>query len=87
MLPNESLLVVLRFADYKTLVLIKLAGALFLRLTIKFAEELARRRSFRVYFYHICITYEDVTVGGPGIIRYERANQTSLIAACRDSTE
>ncbi|KAH7695638.1 hypothetical protein AAVH_37300, partial [Aphelenchoides avenae] len=87
MLPNESLLVVLHFADYKTLVLAKLSGRQFLRLIVKYAEELARRRTFRVTFYATRIEFEDVTVSGQRSFRYERFSLASLAAACRELAE
>lgn len=83
MLPNESLLQVLHFANYRTLVFAKLAGRRFLRLVIKFATELARRR-FLVYFFTTYIEYYDVTIGEGANIRYEHASQASLAAACRE---
>ncbi|KAH7708106.1 hypothetical protein AAVH_24635 [Aphelenchoides avenae] len=84
MLPNESLLQVLHFADYKTLVLTKFAGKRFLRLAMKFAEELARRSSFVVTFWTAQITYIDMTSLAGGSIPYELSNQTSLAHACRE---
>ncbi|KAH7697887.1 hypothetical protein AAVH_35026 [Aphelenchoides avenae] len=84
MLPNESLLVVLYFVDYRTLVLAKLAGAPFLRLAIRFTNELARRRRFCVTFFSSWITYEEAPMGARRSIRYERGNQPSLLSACRE---
>ncbi|KAH7709898.1 hypothetical protein AAVH_22831 [Aphelenchoides avenae] len=85
MLPNESFLVVLHFADYKTLVLAKLAGRRFLRLATTYAEELARHRRFRVTFHTSYISYSDVTIDErPKRIRYEPVNQASLAAACQE---
>lgn len=43
MLKNESMLQVLHFAVYSTVVFAKLAGSPFLRVASKFAEELANR--------------------------------------------
>ncbi|KAH7708694.1 hypothetical protein AAVH_24056 [Aphelenchoides avenae] len=82
MLPNESLLVVLGFADYRTLVIAKLAGTPFLRVVTKFAEELARRRSFRVTFYTEQLVYYDGERRTS--ILYEAGNETSIVAACRE---
>ncbi|KAH7660424.1 hypothetical protein AAVH_43792, partial [Aphelenchoides avenae] len=85
LLPNESLLIVLQYADYKTLVLTKLAGRRFLQLARKYAEELARHRRFRVTFRTSYISYSDVEVGErPKRIRYEPVNQPSFAAACRE---
>ncbi|KAH7714299.1 hypothetical protein AAVH_18318 [Aphelenchoides avenae] len=84
MLPNESLLQVLHFADYKTLVCAKLTVRRFLRLVTKFAEELARRRGIWVVFFANWITYNDETIGSGGRILYEPGKKTSLAAAYRD---
>ncbi|KAH7684733.1 hypothetical protein AAVH_40759 [Aphelenchoides avenae] len=84
MLPNESLLQVLHFADYKTLVLANLAGRRLLRLVVKFADELARRRRYLVYVYTALIEYDDVTIGVGGSIPYEPCDRSSLAAACRE---
>ncbi|KAH7708112.1 hypothetical protein AAVH_24641 [Aphelenchoides avenae] len=85
MLPNESLLIVLQFADYRTLVLAKLAGAPLLRLATKYAEDLARHRSFRITFRTAYISYIDLAIGERAKrIRYEPGNQQSLVAACRE---
>ncbi|KAH7708589.1 hypothetical protein AAVH_24167 [Aphelenchoides avenae] len=85
MLPNESLLQVLHFVDYKTLVLAKLAGAPLLRVATKYAEELARRRSYQVDFYTRYISYVDEAVDEhPKQIRFAAFNQASLTAACRE---
>ncbi|KAH7675921.1 hypothetical protein AAVH_42172, partial [Aphelenchoides avenae] len=83
MLPNESFLQVLHFVDYKTLVVAKLAGARFLRLIVKFAEGLARRRTFLVTLFTTTICYYDETIGTAGQVKYEPGNPTSLSAACR----
>ncbi|KAH7714300.1 hypothetical protein AAVH_18319 [Aphelenchoides avenae] len=84
MLPNESLLQVLHFADYKTLALVKLSGAGFLRFITKYEEELARRPSYRVTFHTACISYSDVTISErPKRIRYEPTNRQSIAGACR----
>ncbi|KAH7708695.1 hypothetical protein AAVH_24057 [Aphelenchoides avenae] len=82
MLPNESLLVVLGFADYRTLVHAKFAGAPFLCVVAKFAEELARRRNFRVNFFPKWLTYYEDELRKS--ICYEEGNETSLAAACRE---
>lgn len=84
MLPNESLLVVLHFADYRTVVLAKLAERRFLRLGTKFAEELARRRTFHVCLYATRITCTDETIDARRNIQYEPGSLTSLAAACRE---
>ncbi|KAH7702626.1 hypothetical protein AAVH_30213, partial [Aphelenchoides avenae] len=84
MLPNESFLQVLHFADYKTLVLTKLVGKHFLRLAVKYAEELARRRSFLVTFWTAQITVSDMTSLVGGSIPYKHGHQTSLAHACRE---
>ncbi|KAH7714317.1 hypothetical protein AAVH_18336 [Aphelenchoides avenae] len=84
MLPTESLLVALHSADYKTLILAKLATARFLRLIDKFAHELEVRRRFRVDFCATCIEYEDVTIRARSrSIRFEPGNRASLASACR----
>lgn len=85
---RESLVQVLHYVDYRTVVLSKLAGQCFLRLTLTFAEELARRRSFRVAFSAVSfyggeIEYTEVTIA-EGNFQYEPGNQTSLVAACRE---
>lgn len=72
MMPNESLLQVLHFVDYKTLVLVKLAGAPFLRVAAKFAEVLALRRSFRVNVFTSWIMYAYGTFDTRSTIRYEQ---------------
>ncbi|KAH7695402.1 hypothetical protein AAVH_37539 [Aphelenchoides avenae] len=79
LLPNELLLQVLRFADYTTLVLAKLARARFLHIV-------ACRRRFRVDFYGTGVAYIDTTstVGAGGNIRYKPGNQASLAAAFRN---
>ncbi|KAH7708579.1 hypothetical protein AAVH_24157 [Aphelenchoides avenae] len=88
MLPNESLLQVLHFVDYKILVLTKLSGKRFLRLVTKFAEELAHRHLFAVYFYAAYIEFDDVSIRTlTRSIRYERRNQASLGDACRELDE
>lgn len=82
LLPNELLVQVLHFADYKTLVLAKLAG---LRLIVKFDEELARRHNFTVTFRTTYIEYGDVTIrGARQRLDYEHGSQASLDAACRE---
>ncbi|KAH7675983.1 hypothetical protein AAVH_42108 [Aphelenchoides avenae] len=81
MLPNESLLQVLHFTDYRTLVLAKLTSRHFLRLIVKFTEELARRRSFRVCFYTTGITYIEATTNAR---RMSIPCKPSLVAACRE---
>ncbi|KAH7709835.1 hypothetical protein AAVH_22885 [Aphelenchoides avenae] len=88
MLVNESLLQVLHFADYKTLVLAKLAAAPFLRLGIKYAEELACRHRFRVECWASWITLKDVTLDTQlQVVHYQRDNEASLAAACRKVAE
>ncbi|KAH7706329.1 hypothetical protein AAVH_26451 [Aphelenchoides avenae] len=86
MLPNESLLQVLHFVDYRALVLAKLAGAPLLCVATKYAAELARRRSFRVTFFAKWITCD-----GDGerrkSIRYEAGDRASLADACREVAE
>ncbi|KAH7708117.1 hypothetical protein AAVH_24646 [Aphelenchoides avenae] len=86
MLPNESLLIVLHFADYKTLLLTKLAAACFLRLANKFSEELARRRIFRVTFTSLSdtarIDYIDATVGAQRSVQF-KSGYRALAAECR----
>ncbi|KAH7702628.1 hypothetical protein AAVH_30215 [Aphelenchoides avenae] len=84
MLPNESFLQVLHFADYKTLVLAQLAGRRVLGLAIIFAQELARRRFFIVTFRTTDVTYVDITTLTGGGIDYEPGNQPTLTAACRE---
>ncbi|KAH7691425.1 hypothetical protein AAVH_40059, partial [Aphelenchoides avenae] len=85
MLPNESLLIVLQFADYETLVLTKLAGARFLRLVKKYAEELARRRRLRVTFVpNVISCYDMVPDSRHVMINYEPGNQASVAVACRE---
>lgn len=75
----------LHFADYRTLVLTKLAGRRFLRVTMKYAGELARHRRFRVTFHTSYVSYIDVEVGErPTRMRYEPDNQASLADACRE---
>ncbi|KAH7714296.1 hypothetical protein AAVH_18315 [Aphelenchoides avenae] len=83
MLPNELLLQVLHFVDYRTLVLAKLAGAALLRVVTKYAAELARRRSFQVAFYAKWVTYGEVTLRARRSVHYEPGNQASLVAACQ----
>ncbi|KAH7707690.1 hypothetical protein AAVH_25082 [Aphelenchoides avenae] len=84
LLPTELILQVLHYADYKTLVLAKIAGARFLRLTVKFAEELARRHNFMVSFKTTYIEYIDMTIRESQSFPYDHGNQTSLAAACRE---
>lgn len=83
MLPNESLLHVLHFAEYETLVAAKLSGSRFLRIVAEFAEELAGRRSFEVIFYKRDIISKDLQYGAQRFIDYEPGNLPSLVAACR----
>ncbi|KAH7702705.1 hypothetical protein AAVH_30132, partial [Aphelenchoides avenae] len=87
MLPNESLLVMLQFADYKTLVATKLAERRFLRLVVKYAAELACRRSFQVDFTDTWISCDDLTAGERRSIRYEPLSKKSLEATCREVAE
>ncbi|KAH7700968.1 hypothetical protein AAVH_16642 [Aphelenchoides avenae] len=85
MLPNESFLQVLHFADYKTLVVAKLSGRRFLRIATKYAEELVRHRRFRDTFHTTYISYSDVAVDERATrLRYDPINQPSLAAACRE---
>lgn len=83
-----------QYANYKTLVLAKLAGKRLLRLITKFSGELAcRHRRFEVSFYnsdiastaHIRCT--ELTTGTQRRIGYEIGNQPSLVAACRKLVE
>lgn len=74
-----------------TLALAKFAGRRFLQLVTKFAEEIARRRCFRVHFIAFStsvhyITYYDVamTAGAHPRIQYTSGNQASLVAACQE---
>lgn len=87
MLPNESLLIVLQFADYRTLVAVQLTRKRFLRLAVKYAAELACRRSFHVAFYDTGITFDDVTIGAQWSVQFKPYNQKSLEAACRAVAE
>lgn len=85
MLPNETLLNVLRCADFGTLVSTKFVDARFLDVVTKFGVELACRRNFRVVFLDNYVCYADVTIGDRlKNIRYEPGNQQSLAAACRE---
>ncbi|KAH7708592.1 hypothetical protein AAVH_24170 [Aphelenchoides avenae] len=85
MLPNESFLQVLHFADYKTLVLTKLAGRCFRRLATKYAAKLACRHSFHVTVNTSYISYSDVTIGDRlRTIENGRVYEPSLEAACRE---
>ncbi|KAH7697833.1 hypothetical protein AAVH_35081 [Aphelenchoides avenae] len=85
MLPNESVLQVPHFADYRTPVLSKRAGRRFLRLGITFAGELARQHCFRVTFNTIYIDYEDLTIGAGRNLQYAHGNHASLAAAFENS--
>lgn len=87
MLPNETILQVLHFADYRTLVLAKLAAAPFLRVTTKFAEKLACRHRFHIAFYAGWVTYKDVTLDTQRVVHYELSDLASLAAACREVSE
>ncbi|KAH7714316.1 hypothetical protein AAVH_18335 [Aphelenchoides avenae] len=85
MLPNESLLQVLHFADYKTLVFAKLSAKRFLCLVTKFDDELAHRRKFRVTVSSQSIRYEDPAIRSlPKRLRYDPGHRASLDAACRE---
>ncbi|KAH7708111.1 hypothetical protein AAVH_24640 [Aphelenchoides avenae] len=84
MLPNESLLQVLLFADYKTIVFAKLVGAHFQRLATKFAEDLAGRHTCEVTFFSDYVTCYDVTIDAERRIWYKPVNPASLAAACRE---
>ncbi|KAH7725207.1 hypothetical protein AAVH_07255 [Aphelenchoides avenae] len=86
MLPNETFLHVLHCADYKSLVLAKLAGLRLLRLITKYAAELACRRRFRVVICDGHLVCCELRTGVPNgtTIRYEPGNQQSLAAACRE---
>lgn len=85
MLPNELLLDMLRCADYKTLVLAKLAGPRLLRLITKYGAELAHRRTFRIAFNIRYIHHIEATTLGQRreTISYEPGNKRSLAAVCR----
>ncbi|KAH7670054.1 hypothetical protein AAVH_42723, partial [Aphelenchoides avenae] len=84
MLVNESLLQVLHFADYETLVLAKLAASPLLRLAVKFAAELACRHRFHIEFDASWVSYKDVTLDTQlQVVHYQRDNHASLAAACR----
>ncbi|KAH7705118.1 hypothetical protein AAVH_27687 [Aphelenchoides avenae] len=85
LLPNELLLDVLHFADYSTLVAVKLVDTRFLDVVAKFSAELACRHNFQVLFFPSYITYVDVTIGSRRkSIRYESGSQSSLAGACRE---
>ncbi|KAH7706123.1 hypothetical protein AAVH_26661 [Aphelenchoides avenae] len=86
MLPNDPLLQVLHFADYKTLVITKFSGASFLRVATKFAAELACRRRFQVSIGSY-ITYTDLTTGVQHMIMCRADDPTSLAGACRELAE
>ncbi|KAH7698725.1 hypothetical protein AAVH_34179, partial [Aphelenchoides avenae] len=85
MLPNELLLQVLHFSDYRTLVLAELAGRRFLRLATECAAKLACRLSYRIAFDITAIHFIDVSLGElQCMCRYERGGLSSLAAACRE---
>ncbi|KAH7698636.1 hypothetical protein AAVH_34270 [Aphelenchoides avenae] len=84
MLPNESLLQMLLFADYKTLVIAKLVGAHFQHLATKFAEDLAGRHTCEVTFFSDFVTCYDATIDAERRIWYEPGNPASLAVACRE---
>lgn len=85
MLPNESILQVLHFVDYRTLVLAGFAASRFLHVYTKFTAELARRHNFQINFYGNSIWYSDVTTGGRRkSIPHVVGNQPSLAIACRE---
>lgn len=83
-LPNESLLAVLQFLDYKSVVFAKLTEKHFQRFITKFADDLAHRRRFRVSLETTRISFNDLTVGPRWSIQYESDKQASLAAACRE---
>ncbi|KAH7706514.1 hypothetical protein AAVH_26260 [Aphelenchoides avenae] len=95
MLPNESLLDVLRCADYATLVYAKLAGSRLQHVGTQFAAQLARlacRRRFRVRFYFGSINCcEWSGIAGHSTSNwnawYREGDQHSLATACRKLAE
>ncbi|KAH7703326.1 hypothetical protein AAVH_29501 [Aphelenchoides avenae] len=82
LLPNESHLEALYFADFSTLVSAKFVDARFLRVVTVNGQLLAIQRRFNVLVFNSYISY-DTNGSRRTSIRYERADLQSFAAACR----